>query len=347
MQIDHERFVDWAQQKFGDIIVSGDEVKINDPWWINDLGLPDTSHKCWINTTKCCYRAFKSEKTGHLIEFVMEAEGCDWEDAINLLSGEENYLLLEKKLLEFLSGSQEKEDANKPIENKAIELPPHTFLISDLPDSTPAKRWAVNYLQEERKIKSNKLMVCLDGNYKNRIVIPYYDRSGKLIYFNSRSLSKKSKLRYLGPDKKEFGVGKGDVLWMSSWPLPGSKIYLTEGEFDAMSLNQCGLHSGACGGKTLTKKQLNLLKPYRIALAFDSDKAGKEVFEISQSIFSEGKMTLNGIPRVTIIRPPKNYKDWNNFFIHHNKDVIRAYINKFEQPCNSDTLTKKKADEIK
>ena len=179
-------------------------------------------------------------------------------------------------------------------------------------------------------------------------MIPYYDAEGKLIYFNTRALSDKAKLRYWGPSKDEFGVGKGDVIWMGSWPEEGTKVYLTEGEFDAMALNQCGLHAAAVGGKILSDRQMQMLQPYRIALAFDSDKAGKDVFDISRQlvesphcIYSREKDPLKimeGDFGMTIIRPPEEYKDWNKFLTKRTVKVIRKYIEVYEMPCDEDTL---------
>lgn len=339
MKIDHDAFVAWANEKFDDVIVSGTEVKINDPWWTNDEGLGDSDHKCWVNTEKACFRAFKSEETGHLLHFVMKVEGCSWQDATDIVGGEESLYSLENRLLAFLS-NEKTEFIEKPVIPKELELPESTYLIDALPDDVPLKKFAANYLKD-RSINTKGLLVCLDGRYRNRIVIPYYDRNGNLIYFNTRALSKKEKIRYLGPSQKEFGVGKGDVLWMAKWPEDGAKVYLTEGEFDAMSLYQCGLSAAACGGKTLTAKQKALLSPYRIAFAFDADKAGKEMFKIAEDLMAEGKAMMNGKPRITFVRPPQEFKDWNKTYaITQSDTAIRQYIEMYEKPCTEDNLMK-------
>ena len=81
----------------------------------------------------------------------------------------------------------------------------------------------------------------MDGRYKGRIIIPYYDKIGNLIYFNGRHLGN-SKCKYLGPPK-DIGVGKEDVVFMAGkWPETGSIIYLCEGEFNAISLREAELN---------------------------------------------------------------------------------------------------------
>jgi DNA primase len=346
MRIDHDRFVAWTEKRFGDVKVSGFEVQVNDPWWTNEDGLPDQDFKCWINTDKACYRAFKSDHTGHLVEFVMDWEGCDWDEAVEIAGGKDSLYDLEKKLVEFLNIEQAAEEI---ADRKFVRLPGQSVLITSQPQN-PVCRWAKEYI-EGRRLSPSGFMVCLshteeDRKYKNRIIVPYYGRNGELIYFNTRALSKKDKVRYRGPSKKEFGVGKGDVLWMSDWPISKSKIYLTEGEFDAMSLAKCGFHAAACGGKTLGDTQIEILSPYRICLSFDADKAGKDVYEISQSLLAKGQMLIAGEPRVTMVRPPKQYKDWNKFLVEHDRNIIRMYIEKYEQPCNEDTLAKMRFQEL-
>lgn len=349
IKVNHDSFVAWVERKFDEIQVDGDEVKVCDPWWVNEDGLPDRDFKCWINTDKCCYRAFKSNNTGSLIDFVADREGCSKEEAIEIVGGRDSLYDLEQRLIDFLK-NENKENKDEVKIKKNVKLPNNCVpLTSNI--KNPVVKWAREYIEKTRNLPLSNLMVCLsneekDRKYKNRIVIPYYDQYGKLIYFNTRALSKKDKIRYKGPDKEEFNVGKSDVLWMSKWPREGSKIYLTEGEFDAMALAVCGLNSGACGGKSLSDKQIQMLNPYRITLSFDADKAGKDVYKISKTLLKKGKMIVDGKPRVSIIRPPKQLKDWNNFLTKHTPDIIRLYIQKYESPCNEDTLAKIQFQEL-
>jgi len=354
MRIDHDKFISWAERRFGEVAVSGSEVKVNDPWWINENGSPDNDFKCWINTDKCCYRAFKSGHTGHLVEFVMYWEGCDWDEASEIAGGRDSLYDLDKKLAAFL---KEEQTVDEIADRKEIRLPGQSVLLASN-SMHPVCRWAREYLAN-RHLPTDGLMACLssakeDKHYKNRIIIPYYGRDGELIYFNTRAISAKDKIRYRGPNKKEFVVGKGDVLWMSRWPPDKSKIYLTEGEFDAMSLAMCNLHAGACGGKSLSDTQIEMLSPYRICLAFDSDKAGKDIYKISQQLLAKGQMIMDtneptahdGQPRVTMVRPPQQYKDWNKFLTQHDPKIIIMYINRYEKPCNEDTLSKMRFQEM-
>jgi len=333
MRVDHDRFIEWAERHFDGVTEKGYQVWVNDPWWENEYGLPDRDRKCGINTDKGCFNTFKSERHGNIVEFVMFIEGCDWETALEIL-GDENLQSFNAKVAEFIQGEEKREQEEKP----PVTLPEGSYLIESLSLNNQRRTWAENYLKK-RKIKPTGLMIALKSKYRDRIVIPYYDKEGKLIYFNTRSLSGKDKLRYWGPKKEEFGVGKTDVLWMGKWPLQGETVYLTEGEFDAMSLIQCGFNAAACGGKILSDTQTEMLAPYRIALAFDADKAGEDIYEIWQKLNNTEYKKLDKRRRVTIIRPPEEYKDWNNFLVKHKPGLIQCYIERFEVPCNEDTFT--------
>ncbi len=155
-------------------------------------------------------------------------------------------------------------------------------------------------------------------------------------------------MRYLGPPG-EIGVGKGDVLYVHQWPKAGEKVYVTEGEFDARTLNVCGLFGVACGGRYLTNIQLEMLRPYKICMSFDTDKAGfeaqlgqnggkeKSVKDVFKSEVRLGNyFNRRGIVGLTYVRPPKVYKDWNNMMCELGDDIVRGYIERCEKPFRDD-----------
>lgn len=354
MNIDRDNLIEWIEDKFGDIQVNGDEIKIHDPWWINENGGKDNEFKCWINIDKQCYHAFKSGETGSLLKLVAETENCDWDEAVEIIGGQESIRSMEKRLMTFLNNPKPEPIIDEKVKAPKVEVqfPEHTMTIQDNMHH-PIARWAAEYLQS-RNIDYSNILVCTSGEYYNRLVIPYYDKNDSLIYFNTRSLSNKSKLRYKGPKKEEFNIGKADVLWIKRWPKIGSKIYLTEGEFDAMTLTQCGLYAAACGGKSLSPCQSQMLSDYKIALSFDADKAGEDVFNISQSLLAKGQLYMNGDHRISIIRPPAKYKDWNKFYIEiekiapgKGKDTILKYIERFEKKCQEDTMARMQFSKLK
>jgi DNA primase len=284
--------------------------------WCNPSGgknnLPYGVFHCW-----------KTDRKGSLISLVMHVDSCSFEDALEILNTPNRKLEDLEKQVQNLFSKKKLEINEYKIEKTKLKLPEHTYFFDDLPSCNSIRLNALRYLQN-RKINHEKLMICTSGRYKNRIVIPYYSKSQNLIYYNGRDIGN-SNLRYLGPPK-ELGIGKGDVLFVPEWPPDGEKLYLTEGEFDALSLRQCGFYSAAFGGKNLSLAQINIIKNYIPVLCLDADSAG------GNAIISMGDSLLkNGFHNIYYIRASKEHKDWNEMYIQDGPKVIRAYIRQNEK----------------
>lgn len=332
--IDFDKFVDWAESRFDSVIVHGNEVQIN------SIFKDDNDHKLWCNPKggkkqreNGVFHCWKTDTKGSLVTLVMMVDSCDYETALQTLGGE-NVILrnLENKLKEFFEKkySEPEEEEDEPIPT-TLALPPYTKLISELPPVNFHRVQAEVYLFN-RKLPIEGLMICTGGGkFRQRVVIPYYDRDGKLIYFNGRYIGTLPNIpKYRGP-AKELGVGKEDVLYLPEWPEAGSKIYLCEGEFDALSIYISGgkkLYAGAFGGKNLSDKQVEMLRSYRPVLCLDTDKAGKEGLT-SMAM----KLRAKGLPP-TFVRPPKIYKDWNAMFQKVGGEGLVYYIQKNEKPLD-------------
>jgi DNA primase len=321
MAIDFDSFVQWCEDRFaGEVTVKGKEVRIN------SIFSDDNKRHMWCNPyggkhhrDDGVYRCFYTDKKGTLVGLVMEVDNCSYEEAKELLSGNTPIRILEDELDKFF---KEKEEEKEKPEVK-IKLPLYTYLISSLQKISLLRMEAEDYLVK-RKLPSEGLYVCSTGDYKNRIIIPYYDAKGSLIYFNGRNMSDKG-LRYLGPDK-DIGVGKGDVIYAPAWPTAGSRIYLTEGEFDAFTLKICGFNGMACGGKYLSDQQIELIRGYKVCLALDEDSAG------FHGVIEMGKRLLaNQFSDTAFVRPPKGLKDWNKMLVTYKPEIVAAWITQNEK----------------
>jgi len=333
MPVDFDMFVDWAEKRFDNVKINGKEVRIN------SVFTEDQKNHLWCNPeggkrkiNSGVYHCFKSEKKGTLLGLVMHVDKCSKNEAMQILGIKRSGgRPIEDELeLEFGERTITAEELYESAKFKTINLPPHTMSISLAPEMWYQR--AKNYMAS-RNLDISELYICLGGKYSGRIIIPYYDEEGNLIYFNGRSIVG-SELRYRGPEK-DIGVGKEDVLYFTKWPSKGEKIYLCEGEFDAMSLKKVGLNSVACGGKNLSDKQAILLSKYKVCMALDADEAGQSA--ISKMVeklnsFSE----LGTSNRITFVRPPSIVKDWNEFLIHHDTQIIRGYIDSNESSYESE-----------
>lgn len=316
MSIDYDSFLKWCESRFDDIVVKGNEIKLN------SIFCEDYKHHLWCNPsggkTNCpngVFHCWKTDRCGSLVTLVMLKDKCSYEEAIEILGGSDISLEELEKELEKIFNKREE----ITLESK-ITLPDGTYRITELPEDDLYKIEAEVYLKS-RKIPVSNLMVCTSGDYRRRIVIPYYDKNGKLIYYNSRYIGDSKKIpKYMGPPK-EIGVGKSEVLYFEKWPDQGETICLTEGEFDSIVLNICEYPSGACGGKLLSEIQLGIIlsNKFNVILCLDNDNAGK------MAIKTIGN-TLHQHGGVSFVVPPNQFKDWNTMYQNLSKVIVHEYI---------------------
>lgn len=339
--INFESFVKWAEDRFGDVVVSGKEVKIHSPFAESDSGF-----HLWCNPAggkhdrpHGVYRCFKTEKVGTLIGLVMEVDRCTYDEAIEILGGDQELHDLEERLLAFineptinsLEGLPE-----APKEKPTLQLPENSVLISEMWIRNRRRVQAELYLLN-RKMPIEGFYFCLEGKYKERIVIPYYDREGNLIYWNTRYIGTWDKApKYLGPPK-EVGIGKSDVVFMKKWPSVGSTLHLTEGEFDAITLTLSGFYGAAVGGGYMGDGQFKILKDYRIVICGDNDSGKKSDAGLNAVCRIGNALLENGITDIGFVRPPNGYKDWNELLIKFSKELVQKYLTEHTKPFNEVT----------
>lgn len=323
MAINFDKFVEWAESRFSDVIVKGNEIHLN------SIFSDDTKHHLWCNPTGGkksrdfgVYHCWKTDQKGSLVKLVQLVDKCSREEALSTLLGYQTIAQLEKKLDEFFN--DQSEVIEEPKQKSGLQLPYGSNLISELGTNNWFRKHAEDYLSR-RKIPIDGLYVCMEQPYKFRIVIPYYGRDGRLIYWNSRHISPKAKLRYLGPPK-ECGVGKEDVIYMAgNWPQKGKTLYLCEGEFNAISLKLCELSAAACGGKNMSEKQAIMLSDYKIVICLDRDKAGSQGSAKMMNMLSLSK-NINSNDKLMFVRPPEQYNDWNEMYIEVGAVILNAWI---------------------
>lgn len=324
MSIDYDRFLEWAESRFDHVIVSGAEIKLN------SIFCEDSKHHLWCNPSggkkgveEGVYHCWKSDSKGSLVGLVMLVDKCPYEQAVETLGAAPSGGIdeLERRVNEMFATKYGDDEAPKEEETQlGLEMPPDCYLFDDLPSHHRLRSQAEEYLKG-RMIPTDGLMVCTGGRYRNRVMIPYLDRSGRLIYYNGRYIGDPgSNLRYLGPPK-ELGIGKGDVLYSRRWPSRGDKVYITEGEIDSMSMDICGFKSVALGGKSITDAQIEMMKGLQPVLCLDADDAGGDALPKAAT-----KLRRAGFQKIRYIRPSMQHKDWNGLLVSKGQRVMVEYI---------------------
>lgn len=317
---DQDAVKEWIESRFDSVRIASKSGE----YYVNSIFLDDNGHHLYINPIKGVYQCKKSDNAGTLIDLVKQVENCSWEDAKELIAGND-IRKLESRLEKYF-GNICPVPKNKPL--TGLALPPNTFAITALSSSTGLRNKVIDYLNN-RKIPINDLYFCVAGEYADRIIIPYW-YNDSIRYFNGRYIgNRKNSIRYRGPDGS-CGVGKSDVIFYPKKITKKGKLYLTEGEFDAMSLSLCGVPSAAMGGKEISYKQMAELEGYDIVLAFDTDKAGKNAV-----IKSIKDLNLYGFKNLSRVCCPQKFKDWNEMFVSANPGDINEWINNNEKTTDS------------
>jgi len=177
-----------------------------------------------------------------------------------------------------------KEDESKII--TTVSLPKEFISLLD-PKDTIEKRHAIAYIKSrgittEDIIKYN-IGYCATGKYRNRIIIPSYNKRGIANYFIARSFDKNAFKKYDAPvcNKSEI-VGLENTI---NWSVP---VILCEGIFDAIAIKR---NAVPLFGKTIPKSiMLKLVESQvkTVYLALDKD-ALREALDYSQTLLDMGK----------------------------------------------------------
>ncbi len=145
----------------------------------------------------------------------------------------------------------------------------------------------------------------VDGSTPESVYFPYYDDQKKLIGYKSRLLDPKM-MWAVGTTRDAMPFG-----WYEALRSEGKKLYITEGEFDAVALFQIikeankrnteyahwmpaiiSVPAGAGGlAKMLTKLGTQIRKQWsEVILIMDTDKAGQAAIEKALKVFPDAKV---------------------------------------------------------
>tara|TARA_R100001244_G_scaffold88371_1_gene67361 strand:+ start:625 stop:1563 length:939 start_codon:yes stop_codon:yes gene_type:complete len=169
-------------------------------------------------------------------------------------------------------------------EKQTIDLPEEFISLANKKQSISSKR-PMRYLADRGVTKKDiirwKIGYCSRGEYKNRIIIPSFDKDGDVNYFVSRSYSG-DWMKYKNPDaSKDVVFNELNIDWKD-------KIFLVEGVFDAI---KAGTDSVPLLGSTLNESSKLFQKIVEndtaIYLALDPD-AEKKSMHIIKSLLQHG-----------------------------------------------------------
>ena len=158
--------------------------------------------------------------------------------------------------------------------------------LNNVDTSHITARHALAYLKKRNISKHDILKYnigyCEKGMYANMIIIPTYDKDGRLNYFTARSFEKEPYIKYRNPQVSRDIIPNEHMI---NWKVP---IILCEGLFDAIAIKRNAIPLlGKNIQKNLMKKIVTSLVD-KIYIALDKD-AVKQALRFCENLMAQGK----------------------------------------------------------
>jgi len=175
-----------------------------------------------------------------------------------------------------------------PQNNKEIlELPKEYVSLTKAYNSTDIiARHALAFIKKRKITKSDiikyNIGYCATGKYRNRIIIPTYDKNGSLNYFTGRTFDPNNPYKYMNPEASRDIVANEHLI---NWEVP---IVLCEGLFDSMAIKRNAIPLlGKNLQSSLMKKIITSIVD-KVYIALDKD-AIKHSLKFCEKLMAEGK----------------------------------------------------------
>jgi DNA primase len=269
------------------------------------------------------YKCFGCGASGDLFGFVMDMEGVGFQQALRTLaerygvslpddhdtdeSDEKHkdregiYHALQFAGLYFfreLKESKEAEPARKYLENRGYDgAVIKKFGLGYSPAKGDALLKAATnegieegYLLKADLIKPSKHNDGYYDTFRERLIFPIFNPSGKVIAFAGRVMGDKKTAKYINSAQTPV-YNKSEVLYGVNFAKneirKAEEVILVEGYTDVITMMQNGISNVvASSGTALTPGQVKILKRYgsKIVMIYDSDTAGRAAMKRGMNI---------------------------------------------------------------
>ena len=224
-----------------------------------------------IHKTNGMFYCFACQETKTLEEVIMQASGRSYFEAARLIDSKSETKNLVEELQQTL---------DKKIEFKEYDL----SIIDKLNEGALNSERAAKYYKSRKITKDSVIKYKLGYSEKQDMVtIPVYSPDGLCLGFVGRSVEGKI-------FKNTSGLPKSKTLFNLQRAKRYDKVFVVESSFDAIRLEQIGVHAVATLGATISKEQRKLLKQYfnEVIVLGDNDEAGQNMSKKMIAYFGTG-----------------------------------------------------------
>ena len=321
----------------------------------------------FVSPSKQIFKCFSTGKGGDAIEFLKEVDSMTYIEAIKYLGEkygveinetESNYEINNEKESLLILINKSKEFFKKNLEThegKSIALTYFNHrnineeMINKFELGYSVDKWdsIYNYLvknqfDEDQIIKAGLILENNNKKYdrfRNRVIFPIQNLSGKTIAFGARILSEeKNQPKYINSPETSLYIKSNTLygLYQSKNTIRKmDNCYLVEGYTDVIALFQIGIENVvASSGTSLTTNQIKLVSRYtkNITILFDGDKAGVSASLRGMDLILENDMN------VKVVSFPEGYdpdsfskkvgkQKFEEFLIQNETNLISFKVN--------------------
>ncbi len=283
-----------------------------------------------VSPEKQIWHDFSSGKGGDIFSFIMEVEGLDFKDALEMLAhkaGLDPEQFKEKPSKKLPITKQRLYEANEyAVKFYQVQLTKSkTALDYILKERIFSKetilKWRFGYSPNtgtalykflrskgftDRELRYSGLITYKNGQYidmfRSRLMIPLSDPQGGMVGFTARALNPNDRgPKYINTpntiiyDKSRHVFG---LNFAKSAIRQSGYVVICEGNLDVVSSHQAGVSQVvATAGTAITESHLKALSYLSgdVRLAFDSDNAGLNATQRAIALASKMKLNLNVI----------------------------------------------------
>jgi DNA primase len=319
-----------------------------------------------VSPAKEIYKCFGCGKSGNTISFLMEHEKLSYVESLKWLANKynvdveeteaspeqkiqqqasESLFIINQFAQQFYSNILFESEEGKDIglsylsERGFTQETIKKFGLGYAPESRDrfAKEAIRNQYNPELLVKSGLVVnrnEQLADNYRDRIIFPVHNNSGKVIGFGARLIKTNDRApKYINTPENELYV-KSKILYGTYFARhaidKANECLLVEGYTDVISLHQAGIENVvASGGTSLTQDQLRLIKKYtkNLTIIYDGDPAGIKAALRGLDMALEESLNVK-LVLIPDKEDPDSYvqkvgaNQFRNFILHNKKDFV-------------------------
>ncbi len=352
--INDVEIMDYINYFNGTGVIQGNIKKVGQGYRIEPNPLTQTHDSFNINTKTNLFKCFSTGKTGNIYNLLLDLD-YNHEEAIDLLNEflEQRNIKIKKSGQPDERGSPEKENKkdNEEIQPKINFKPLYDEGVREI---SKDKNNLFTSRGISREIQEKYKLGYIAKGF-NEIVKAYKKEYGEKTPFAEKPNKNLDNYKYIIPITEDYFLLRSDIpdIKPKEYKLTGytSKlfnerylnmeneiIFICEGIFDSLSLEELGYKSISLGGVMNQNKLIEQLHKKNIfVLALDNDKSGKTATEsLKEKFQSKSQLSM-------VFEFDEKYKDINEYLIA-DKKALKNRLSEFIKDIEGHAERLKKPD---